>query len=264
MKRFTKKTTSILLLFVTLISCKVDIRQNNSATGNKIVNLRSCKVVVGQNNSATGNKNVITEERAITESITKIEVQEGITVYLTMGSKDMLTVETDENLMSLIKTEFKNGNLKIFCEPNIKKSKARNVYLTADKIQTIETSSGARVISENTLIADVLTVHSSSGSHIDLQINADKLTSSSSSGSHIKLKGRASNFSVKSSSGSSINAYKLNAKNVESKASSGSHIKVTATESLKGKASSGGSINHKGNAKNIERKTSSGGNVSAG
>lgn len=73
--------------------------------------------------------------------------QEEITVFLTMGSKDMLTLETDENLKSLIKTEFKNGNLKIFCEPNIKKSKARNVYLTADQIQTIErkTASGGNV-----------------------------------------------------------------------------------------------------------------------
>ncbi len=114
------------------------------------------------------------------------------------------------------------------------------------------------------MIADVLTVHSSSGSHIDLQINTDKLNSSSSSGSHIKLKGKASNFSVKSCSGSSINAYNLNAKNVESKASSSSHIKVTATESLKGKASNGGGINHKGNPKTIQRKRASGGNESAG
>ncbi len=63
-KQFTKQVTLLLSFFATLADCKVDVEQNNSVTGNK---------------------NVITEERAITESITKIEVQEGITVYLTMG-----------------------------------------------------------------------------------------------------------------------------------------------------------------------------------
>jgi hypothetical protein len=63
-KQFTKQVTLLLSFFVTLADCKVDVEQNNSVTDNK---------------------NVITEERAITESITKIEVQEGITVYLTMG-----------------------------------------------------------------------------------------------------------------------------------------------------------------------------------
>ena len=61
---------------------------------------------------------------------------------------------------------------------------------------------------------------------------------------------------------SSINAYNLLSKNVTTKVSSGASISVHASESIDGKASSGGSISFEGNPEKIIRKTSSGGSIS--
>jgi len=228
------------------------------------ISMVSCQLDVTQNGSITGNKKVRTEERPIPETYSKLEVQEGITVYLSMNSDEKITVEADENLLKVIKTEIKGGVLKIYSDPNIKKAKARNVYISTAHINEIESSSGSSVISENTLINTNMTINSSSGSSIRLQINTTNLISKSSSGSQIKLNGKTTNLTISASSGSSINAYGLTAKEVVSKASSGSHIEVTATQNLTGKSSSGGSIHYKGNPKHIDKKTSSGGNVSAG
>ena len=241
MKPLFKQIAFLFVLPISLLSCKVDVF----------------------NGSVSGNKNIITEERNITEAISSIEVQEGIQLFITMSDVEKLTIEADENLHEVIKTEISNGNLKIFCEPNIKHSKARNVYLSVKNINSIESSSGTKVISENTLFSKSMSLKSSSGSSMNLQISTTDLYADSSSGSNIKLRGKTTNLNAESSSGSSIKGYELKAINVVSKSSSGSHISITATGKLKAKASSGSSINYKGNPKNIEKKTSSGGNVSA-
>lgn len=209
-----------------------------------------------------GNKIVTSQSRNVTEPFTKISAQQGLSVYITMSSEEKITVETDENLQDIIKTEIKNGTLKIYSIKKISKSEAKNVYVSILKISEIESNSGARVFAENTLISKSMTVKSSSGSSIDLQVSTDSLFSSSSSGSSLKLKGQTLYHSAKSSSGSSINSYHLKAKNVDTKANSGSHIRVTATDTLNAKANSGGSIQYKGNPNNIDRNISSGGNIS--
>lgn len=237
MKTTIKQTALVLFLALSLISCQTE--------------------------KIRGNKKVTSQERNITEPFTKIDVQEGISVYISMSSEEKITVETDENLQDIIKTEIRNGRLKIYSKKKISKSKAKNVYVSILKITEIESNSGARVFSENTLTSNKMSVKSGSGSSIDLQVSTDSLFSNSSSGSSIKLKGKTLYHNANASSGSSIHAFELKAIEVEADSSSGSHIKVTATESLKGLANSGSHVKHKGNPKKIERDTSSGGNISA-
>ena len=104
------------------------------------------------------------------------------------------------------------------------KAKSRNVYLTANEISKIKTSSGALVKTENTLETNTIELDSSSGSSID----ADELTC--------------------------IEAY--------ANASSGANINVNVSDKLTASASSGGDIDFEGNPKNVNKDTSSGGSVS--
>ena len=71
--------------------------------------------------SVTGNRNVITETRKINDDFTKIEVGQGIQLYITQDDNLSLVVKADENLHKLIRTEVKNGVLKILEEQNLKK-----------------------------------------------------------------------------------------------------------------------------------------------
>jgi len=238
MKTFTK-LTAILLLFLTTTSCFVD-----GLTGIK------------------GNGEVVSEDRTINSNFNEIKVQQGIQVFLTQGNSTELKVEADENIIDLLITEVKDNELKIYFEKNVNKAKSRNVYLTANEISKIRTSSGAMIKTENTLETNTLELDSSSGSSIKVTVNASEIISSSSSGSNIHVYGKTKSFSASASSGSSIDADKLETVNTSAKVSSGANIDVNVSGKLVAKASSGGSIDYEGNPTEVNKDTSSGGSVS--
>ncbi len=238
MKTFTK-LTAILLLVLTTTSCFID-----GLTGIK------------------GNGEVVSEDRTINSNFNEIKVQQGIQVFLTQGNSAELKVEADENIIDLLITEVKGNELKIYFEKNVNKAKSRNVYVTANEISKIRTSSGAIVKTENTIETNSLELDSSSGSTIKVTVNASEISSSSSSGSNINIYGKTKTFSASASSGSSIDADKLETINTSAKVSSGANIDVNVLGKLVAKASSGGSIDYEGNPTEVNKDTSSGGSVS--
>jgi predicted methyltransferase len=237
MKTITKLTTLLVVLLITT-SCFMD----------GIMGIK-------------GNRNVTTETRNISSDFEKIDIQQGINLYLTQGNSTSLKVEADENIMDLLKTEVQNNQLKIYFKKNVYKAKARNVYLTTNEISSIEASSGSSVKTENTWQIPTLEINTSSGSSVKFHVNADDISSTSSSGSTIRLYGKTNNFSAEASSGSNINATKLISTYAIAKASSGANITVNVNEKLTANASSGGSVNYEGNPTEINKDTSSGGNV---
>lgn len=239
------------------------IIKNTSLLIISIVTLLSCRVDISQNDKIKGNKKVTTQDRIVNASFSKIEIKQGITAYITYSDKEKITVETDENLHDAIQTEISKGTLKIYSKKNISKSKARNVYISIKELSSIESNSGSRVISENTILGESIHIESQSGSSISLQVIAKNIHATTSSGSTIKLKGSTNFLEATSSSGSFIKAYDLKAINSKSVASSGSHIKITTTNELKAKANSGSLIKYKGNPVKVDKKAVSSGKVIA-
>lgn len=209
-----------------------------------------------------GSRNVTTDNREINDDFTGIKVSQGIEVQLTQDAEVSLSAEMDDNLHELLITEVENDILKIYFEKNVGKRKESTIYLSMPKISSIKTSSGAEVNATNTLKVNDLVIDSSSGSEIDLRVDANSIESESSSGSEIDINGKCVSFSADSSSGSEIDADELHAKTVVAEASSGSDINVYATESITAKASSGASIDCEGNPEEKNIKKSSGGSVS--
>lgn len=195
--------------------------------------------------SVTGNRNVETESRKINNDFTKIEVGQGIQLYVTQSDDLSLVVKADENLHKLIKTEVRNGVLKISSKRNIRRAKSKKIYLSAPTINGIKASSGSDVYTENTINADTFEAHVSSGADARIDVNAEIVNSSSSSGADLRIKGNANYYTAKASSGASIRAYDLRSKNANVK------------------ASSGGDIDFKGNPKKIGKRKSSGGSISS-
>jgi hypothetical protein len=240
MKSFITKTFALLFLATISTSCMID-----GIT------------------SVSGNRNVITETRNITKRFDKIEVGQGIELYITQDSKTSFVLKADENLHKLIKSEVKDGVLKIYSKRNIWRAKARRVYLSAATINGITATSGSDVVTENVINSDTFEAHVSSGADARITVNAETIDSSASSGADLKISGTATYFTAKATSGSSIKAYDLESKNATVKVNSGADIDVFVTESIEAKASSGGDIDYRGNPKKVDKKTSSGGSVSS-
>jgi hypothetical protein len=214
-------------------------------------------------NRVNGNRNVVIEDRSTKEDFTKIKVSTGLDLYISQGSKNQITVEADENLQDIIRTEVKDGVLRIYSEKNIWRAKARKVYVTVETLEALTATSGSDAYAKETLKVNDLKISATSGADIHISVSANTIKTTATSGSNIEVSGASNNHISKATSGASIDAYQLRSKNVTVKVTSGANINVHASESIDAKATSGGDIDFKGSPKKVNKKTSSGGSVSA-
>ena len=208
-----------------------------------------------------GNGNVVTEDRKISSDFTEIKASQGIQVFLTQGTDAELSIEADDNIIDLIVTEIEGDVLKIYFDKNVNRA-TKNVYLTAVDINSIRTSSGANVKGENTIKTTSISLKSSSGSGINVDLIADNVSSDVSSGANMRLSGRTQTFDGDASSGSHIKASNLESEVAKVDVSSGASIDLYASEKITAHASSGGDIDYSGNPKTVSKSKSSGGSIS--
>lgn len=224
------------------------------------VTLVSCNIKVDLDGKK-GSGNVTTQTRDIAEDFQKIDAGNGIEVLVEQSDSTAVTVETDDNLQNIIITQVKNHTLIIESSESFNSTGTTKVTVKMPVIKGLSTNSGASLKSINSLDAEAIELKSSSGSSIDIDVEADNLIAESSSGSKIEISGKALRLDTASSSGSEIDAEELLANEIVSQASSGSAAKVNPIVSLKGKASSGGSVKYKNIPKTVEKEESSGGSV---
>ena len=130
-----------------------------------------------------------------------------------------------------------------------------------EKLEDIRTSASAYISSEEIIESDQLTVKSSSGSSVALEIACEELNVSVSSGADVDLSGYTNYQKVKVSSGGRYKSEKVNSKEAVAKVSSGGYIALWVDEKLEGRASSGGTISYSGNPSTTDVSSSSGGSI---
>ncbi len=200
-----------------------------------------------------GNGNVTTTERNVNSEFDAIDVSRGLDVYLTQGSSESIKVQADENLQELIVTEVENGVLSIYTKESISHASSKKIMVSFDNLDRIETSSGSDVVSTNIISVDKIIIDSSSGSDVELEIEAQSITCDASSGSDIKLSGSTNLFHAEASSGSDIKAGNLKAVKTVAEANSGADITVNTSKELTATANSGGDIKYYGNPESVEK-----------
>lgn len=209
-----------------------------------------------------GNGNVVTEERPVGD-FTKVKGSSGLDVYLTEGSENKVVVEADENLLDLIETEVENGKLRIRSanNTNIGRAKAKKVHVTYVKLTSIEASSGSDMIGNSVIKSETLSLDTSSGADMELEILAKEVYAETSSGSDMKLTGKATKLRAKASSGSDLNARELMVIDCNADASSGADITVNVKERLDAEASSGGDVRYYGDPAAVSNKGGRSGSI---
>ncbi|CAM3948015.1 head GIN domain-containing protein [Flavobacterium antarcticum] len=209
-----------------------------------------------------GDGNVITQTRSIAEKFEKIEVNSGLDLIVTQNDSTSVTVEIDENLQSYITTKVVNGVLIVSTDGQFNATNNVVIRVNLPIISGLKSTSGSTIKSNNTLKTTSLKLESTSGSEIQLDVEADYISMESTSGSDIEVTGKALKVETSSTSGSDINAGKLIANEVFSQSSSGSSTKVHPVLSLKGTATSGSEIEYVNVPKKLEKEENSGGSVS--
>jgi len=224
------------------------------------VSLNSCFFAVNFGDK-NGNGNLKTEERYVNQNFDKIIGSGGLEIYLTEGSENKIIVEADENLLEIIETTISDGILTIQTKKNIISSEAKRVLITFKNLSVVKANSGATIIGKSIIRNKILTLESSSGANIDMEVFAKELFTETSSGANININGKATMLYAKTSSGSELNAKNLNTINSNIKAHSGSKIMVTTQNKLEATASSGGNIQYYGNPNSVIKDDGSSGSI---
>lgn len=210
--------------------------------------------------SVKGNGKVVEENRKAGK-FNEIKVSRGMNVYITQGDETKVIVKADENLLEYIETNVENRVLKVTTKENIRKATSKKVFVTVKELENIRSLAGSNVYSENILRCDNLTISSTAGSNVKVEIDAKDVIASASAGSNIKIEGKSKSFEGKASAGSNIKAEGLTTKECNVKTSSGANIWIRVTGELQASANSGGNIFYYGNPKNLDTNSSSGGNI---
>lgn len=209
-----------------------------------------------------GSGNITTETRNVSQDFTKIEVSNGIEVIIEQSNHKSITVETDDNLQEHIITKVENGVLKIEADESYNTDETPVVNVKLPVINGLETNGGSEITSQDVLITENITVKASSGSEINIEVEADAIKLESESGSHIEASGKALKLETYSASGSSIDAENLMTNEIVAQSESGSSADVYPILKLEAKASSGSSIGYHKNPKTLSKEENSGGSVS--
>lgn len=189
------------------------------------------------------------------KSFNEINVSSGIDLILTQGNSENLTITTDEEILKNVIVEQNGSSLKIKMKDGFSFSNFFNgskggikVYVNYKTLNAINSSGGSDVITKNQLKTDRLSIRSSGGSDINLDIICKDLNIESSGGSDVDLKGKAENMALNSSGGSDVNAFGLITQYAKVNSSGGSDVKIYVAKGLEASASGGSDILFKGDA----------------
>ena len=200
----------------------------------------------------------------VTADFDKIKVSQSIEVELSQGANKSFEIIASDEARQNLEIEVEEGELSIGFK---KQSMFRNnskvkILITTPIISSLTTSSSAKIVSMNTIKSKDLVLKSSSGSELEVSVDADQLFITASSGSSIEVKGFSKMVDATSSSGSSIEADRLTSDAAIAKSSSGSSIEFGTIKSLDANSSSGSSIEYKGSPQIIQQKATSGSSIS--
>jgi Putative auto-transporter adhesin, head GIN domain len=180
-----------------------------------------------------------------------VEVSGGIDLYLSEGEESVAISASETKHRDRIKTEVKNGVLKIWYEYNSnvkidwgnRKMKAYVSYKILDKLRA---SGGSDVLVYGAIKSPSLKVDVSGGSDFEGKVEANNLTIGASGGSDVRISGTAKQLGIDASGGSDFKGYELAADICNLQASGGSDVYITINKELIADASGGSDVHYKG------------------
>ncbi|AMQ01529.1 hypothetical protein AY601_4700 [Pedobacter cryoconitis] len=204
------------------------------------------------------NKSFTEEERPV-GSFKGVATGGPLTVKITMGNKESLRLEGDQEAISNLTTEVISGVLTI--KPKTKwndwsrkfSSAHVVVYITAKKISSLTMSGSGNIEVENSINSPELVATLSGSGGITASANVKSFTGIISGSGAIKLSGKAdaSNLTLSGSGGFKGRDFSVN--DLSAQISGSANVYITANKSIEAVISGSGSIRYSGNA--VVRKT---------
>lgn len=204
-----------------------------------------------------------------------IYVNSNYTVYVKQTNKQEVTVEALTEIWELTSVKVENGVLLVNVErkpetPNksiwakiddIKLKPTMKLMVSVKNISELQVNGGGKIISENSIASDYMSLSVSGSGGIDLDLKGNNLKTEISGSGNVTLKGYATSNDIIMSGSGSMNAYACELESAKVKISGSGTCEITASASLDAVVLGSGIVKHKGNTKNVTKKVYGAGSV---
>ncbi|MEI9920241.1 MAG: head GIN domain-containing protein [Bacteroidota bacterium] len=197
-----------------------------------------------------------------------IYVNSNYTVYLKQTNKQEVKVEALTDIYSLTEIKVENGVLMINVErkpdnPNksiwakiddIKLNPTMKVYVSVKNVNELMVNGGGKIVSENSIASDNLTIGVAGSGVLDLDIKGKTIKTDLSGSGTIILKGYASFNDINLSGSGNLNAFNLELETAKIKVAGSGLAEITVSNSLDAIVMGSGNVKLKGNTKTVTKK----------
>jgi hypothetical protein len=257
-----------LSLLVVLTTMSFSVAQQNGKTRNK--NKENHESNYNYNDGWGGRKvsgegDVIKESRDI-KDFNGVISSIGADVYLKQASSFKVTLEGQKNILDLLKTEVKNGALKISFEKgySMRYREPLKIYVEAPSFVLLGMSGSGKVVSENTLSGEKLDIEISGSGDFDLSDIQFKSVDFEVSGSgDVKIGGSAESIKLEISGSGNIKANSLKTQKALCRVSGSGDIAVNVKQVLEAYVSGSGDIKYSGSPASVKTRVTGSGDIEA-
>ncbi|MCG8319058.1 MAG: DUF2807 domain-containing protein [Cytophagales bacterium] len=191
----------------------------------------------------------------------KVDVRGFYEVTLQPGTKEGVTIETDENLFDFIEVFVRGNKLIIASEESLKSDFGIKIAITYKALKAIS-SSGASVIKTNgTVTTEDLKIAMSGAGLIEMDVETQMLDLNLSGAGMVRLSGETDEQFLELSGAGSLDAYELKSDACSVNLSGVGAAKVYVKEKLDARVSGIGGIKYRGNPKSVNKNVSGLGKV---
>ena len=192
-------------------------------------------------NATTGSGTMKLEKRAL-PTFTAVEISGAYDVEIVAQKDQNFEVEGDDNLLPLIKTDVKDGVLKIYNENSFSTKHKLRVRISLSSLEGISTSGASDIVASN--------------------VKSEEFDINASGAGNMQVSGETKTLKVDISGAGQIDAKDLRAQKVTITSSGAAQADVYASEELRANVSGAGNVTYYGNPKTVSEDTSGAGSIS--
>jgi len=197
-----------------------------------------------------------------------IYVNSNYTVYLKQTNKQEVTVEALTEIYSVTDIKVENGILMVNVErkpdnPNkslwakiddIKLNPTMKLYVSVKSINDLQVNGGGKIISENSIATDFVTLGVSGNGNMDVDLKGNTIKAEVSGSGTMTIRGYATSIDAVVSGPGTIAGFNCALETAKVKVSGTGSCLLNVTNNLDALVMGSGEVKHKGNTKTAQKK----------
>lgn len=216
----------------------------------------ACNELIGER----GNDERVTKEITL-DSFDKIDISGAFYVTLTPSNSNILTIESDENLLRYIDISVRGNRLFIETDRRLSSRKGIKIGVPIKELKAISSSGASDIISNEPISTAELDVDLSGAGKVDLKLDVKLVTLDLSGAVMVYLEGVAESFEVEMSGAGSLMAEGFEVKDCDVDISGVGHVLVNVTGTLNAQVSGLGKVEYIGNPESVKGEVSGVGDI---